>query len=237
MCKQSSWKVLHVLVLTIEDELKEKQRQEQLIERRISDVKYTPTEPIHNVPKTEERCVEGRPTPVSPPPHTLSMPITVIPIPVVTTSLTGGALSPPAAPPPAAAPLPRSPQPRPDQPSSAFAAATSHKQPTPNQASIQPLPPLVAQSNNSKPQHAAPRYAGSIVSSSPPQQPTIVPQSGAVLQQAAQQNSPVRRGSPPEDSRHFDNKKRPGGYVYMRRLLLFLTGDAAQVVSRGDYFF
>lgn len=178
-------------------------------------MKYTPTEPINNVPKTEERCSEGRPAPLSPPPLPLSMPITVIPIPVLTASLTGspglsgGALSPPAAPPPAAA-LPRSPQPGPEQPSSAFAAA-GQKQPMPNQPSVQP--PLVAQTNGSKPQHAAQRYSGSIVSSSPPRPQSILPQ------QAPQQNSPVRRGSPPADSLHFDSKKRPGGYVYTDRPL------------------
>ncbi|XP_075892126.1 max-binding protein MNT isoform X2 [Nelusetta ayraudi] len=187
---------------------RQEQRQEQLTERRTSDVKYTPTEPISNVPKTEERCSEGRPAPLSPPPLPLSMPITVIPIPVLTASLTGspglsgGALSPPAAPPPAAT-LPCSPQPGPEQPSSAF-AATGQKQPMPNQPSAQP-PPLVAQTNGSKPQHAAQRYSGSIVSSSPPRPQSILPQ------QAPQQNSPVRRGSPPADSLHFDSKKRPGG--------------------------
>ncbi len=209
MCETVLFVLLTLLASSTEDELKEKQRLEQLAEQRHSDVNYNSTIHINNVSKAEEL----RPAPIPPslPPH--SMGITVIPIPVVTPNPTGSptlpiaTLSPPAALPPAAT-LPRSP--KPDPPASVLTA--SHKQLIQNHH--HPHPQLIAQTNNTKlqqqtHQQLVQRYPGSIVS--PPQQHALLPQSGPVLQQAPLQNGPISRGSPPDDGRHLDNKKRPGG--------------------------
>ncbi|XP_035535908.1 max-binding protein MNT isoform X2 [Morone saxatilis] len=196
-----------------EDELKEKQRLEQLAEQRHSDVKYNST--INNVSKAEELRAECRPLPIPPSLPPPSMPITVIPIPVVTPNPTGSptlpvaTLSPPAAPPPAAT-LPRSPQPKPDHQTSVLTA--NHKQLILNPPHH---PQLITQTNNTKlHQQLVQRYPGSIVS--PPQQHALLPQSGPVLQQAPLQNGPISRGSPPDDGRHLDNKKRPGGRAHLK---------------------
>lgn len=205
--------LLTCLNSSTEDELKEKQRLEQLAEQQHSDVKYNSTIHINNVCKAEELRTECRLAPIPPSLPPSSVPITVIPIPVVKPNPTGSptlpvaTLSPPAAPPPAAT-LPRSPQPRPDHPASVLTA--NHKQPIQNH---QHHPQLITQTNNTKlqqqtHQQLAQRYPGSIVS--PPQQHALLPQSGPVLQQAPLQNGPISRGSPPDDSRLLD-KKRPGG--------------------------
>ncbi|XP_070685701.1 max-binding protein MNT isoform X2 [Pempheris klunzingeri] len=202
-----------------DDELKEKQRLEQLAEQRHSDVNYNSTIHINNVCKAEEFRPECRPAPILPslPPH--SMPITVIPIPVVTPNPTGSptlpvaTLSPPAAPPPATT-LPRSPQPKPDHPASVLTA--NHKQLIQNHHHH---PQLIAQTNNAKlqqqqtHQQLVQRYPGSIVS--PPHQHALLPQSGPVLQQAPLQNGPISRGSPP-DERSLLEKKRPGGRAHLK---------------------
>ncbi|KAF1393996.1 hypothetical protein PFLUV_G00021920 [Perca fluviatilis] len=196
-----------------EDELKEKQRLEQLAERRHSDVNYNSTIHINNVSKAEELRTECRAVPIPPSLPPPSMPLTVIPIPVVTPNPTGSptlpvaTLCPPAAPPPAAT-LPRSPQPKPEHPTSVL--TTNHKQLIQNHHHH---PQLIAQTNSTKlqqqtHQQLVQRYPGSIVS--PPQQHALLPQSGHVVQQAPLQNGPVSRGSPPDDGRHLD-KKRPGG--------------------------
>ncbi|KAM6987821.1 max-binding protein MNT isoform 1-T1 [Tautogolabrus adspersus] len=196
-----------------EDELKEKQRLEQLAEQRRSDVNYNTTIHTNNVSKADEFRIECRQAPIPPSLPPPSMPITVIPIPVVTPNPTGSptlpiaTLSPPAAPPPAAT-LPRSPQPKPDHPPSA---------PTNNHKMIQnhlQQPQIIAPTSNTKLQkqthpQLVQRYSGSIVS--PPQQHALLPQLGPVLQQAPLQNGPISRGSPPDDGRQLDNKKRPGG--------------------------
>ncbi|XP_038549973.1 max-binding protein MNT isoform X1 [Micropterus salmoides] len=192
-----------------EDELKEKQRLEQVAEQRHSDVNYNSTIHINNVSKAEERHTECRPAPIQPSLPPPSMPITVIPIPVVTPNPTGSptlpvtTLSSPAAALPAAA-LPRSPQPTPDHPTSVL--STNHKQLIQNHHNH---PQLIAQTNDAKLQQLVQRYPGSIVS--PPQQHVLLPQSGPVLQQTPLQNGPISRGSPPDDGRHLDSKKRPGG--------------------------
>ncbi|XP_074534758.1 max-binding protein MNT isoform X1 [Halichoeres trimaculatus] len=194
-----------------EDELKEKQRLEQLARQSHSDVNHNTTIHINNVSKAGELRTECRPTPIPPSLPPPSMPITVIPIPVVTPNPTGSptlpiaTLSPPAAPPPAAT-LPRSPQTKPDHPPSVL--STNHKPliqnhhhqaqiitPTSNTQLQQQTPPQVVQ-----------RYPGSIVS--PPQH--LLPQPSPVLQQAPLQNGPSGRRSPPDDCRQLD-KKRPGG--------------------------
>ncbi|XP_070827005.1 max-binding protein MNT isoform X1 [Chaetodon trifascialis] len=196
-----------------EDELKEKQRLQQLTEQKHSDVNYNSTIHINNVSKAEELRTECHSVPIPPSLPPPSMPITVIPIPVVTPNPTGSptlpvaTLSPPAAPPPAAT-LPRSPQPKPDPPSSVLTA--NHKQLIQNHHHH---PQLIAQTNSTKlqqqtHQQLVQRYSGSIVS--PPQQQALLPQSGPVSQQAPLQNGPISRGSPPDDGRHLD-KKRPGG--------------------------
>ncbi|TKS81076.1 MNT Myc antagonist [Collichthys lucidus] len=199
-----------------EDELKEKQRLEQLAEQKHSDVKYKPTIHINNVCKAEDLHTECRQAPIPPSLPLPSMPITVIPIPVVTPNPTGSptlpvaTLSPPAAAPPAAT-LPLSPQPKPEHLNSVLTA--NHKQLIQNHHHH---PQLIAQTNTNTKlqqqthQQLVQRYPGSIVS--PPQQHALLPQSGpAVLQQAPLQNGPISRGSPPDDGRHLDNKKRPGG--------------------------
>ncbi|XP_070762271.1 max-binding protein MNT [Enoplosus armatus] len=192
-----------------EDELKEKQRLEQLAEQRHSDVKYNSTIHINNVSKAEELRTECRQAPIQPCLPPPSMPITVIPIPVVTPNPTGSPTLPvatlsPGAPPPAAT-LPRSPQPKPEHPTSVL--TVNHKQLIQNHHH---LPQLIAQTTNTKlQQQLVQRYPGSIVS--PPQQHALLPQSGPVLQQAPLQNGPISRGSPPDDGRHLDSKKRPGG--------------------------
>ncbi|KAI3354322.1 hypothetical protein L3Q82_018839 [Scortum barcoo] len=198
-----------LLVSSTEDELKEKQRLELLVELRHSDVNYNSTIHINNVSKAEEL----RPVPIPPSLPPPSMPITVIPIPVVTPNPAGSptlpvaTLSPLAAPLPPAATLPRSP--KPDPPTSVL--TSNHKQMIQNHHHH---PQLIAQTNTTKlqqqtHQQLVQRYPGSIVS--PPQQHALVPQSGPVFQQAPLQNGPISRGSPPDDSRHLDNKKRPGG--------------------------
>ncbi|XP_037631613.1 LOW QUALITY PROTEIN: max-binding protein MNT-like [Sebastes umbrosus] len=196
-----------------EDELKEKQRLDQLAEQRHSDVNYNSTIHINNVSKAAELRPECRPVPIPPSLPPPPMPITVIPIPVVTPNPTGSpilpvaTLSPPAAPPPAAT-LPRSPQPKPDHPTSVLTA--NHKQLIQNHHHHHPQ--LIGQTSNAKVQQQihqqlAQRYPGSIVS--PPQQLALLPQSGPVVQQGPLQNGPISRGSPPDD-RQLD-KKRPGG--------------------------
>lgn len=209
--------VLTGLLSSTEDELKEKQRLEQLAEQRHSDVNYNSTIHINNVYKAEELHTECRPAPIPPSLPLPSMPITVIPIPVVTPNPTGSptlpvaTLSPPAAAAPPAATLPLSPQPKPDHLNSVLTA--NHKQLIQNHHH----PQLIAQTNtNTKlQQQLAQRYPGSIVS--PPQQHALLPQSGpAVLQQAPLQNGPISRGSPPDDGRHLDNKKRPGGRAHLK---------------------
>lgn len=206
--------LLTCLVSSAEDELKEKQRLDQLTQQKHSDVNYNSTIHINNVSKAEELRTECHPVPIPPSLPPPPMPITVIPIPVVTPNPTGSptlpvaTLSPPAAPPPAAT-LPRSPQPKPDHPSSVLTA--NHKQLIQNHHHH---PQLIAQTNSTKlqqqtHQQLVQRYPGSIVS--PPQQHALLPQSGPVPQQAPLQNGPISRGSPTDDSRHLDNKKRPGG--------------------------
>ncbi|XP_059187784.1 max-binding protein MNT isoform X2 [Centropristis striata] len=201
-----------------EDELKEKQRLEQLAEQKHLDVNYNSTIHINNVSKAEELRTECRPAPIPPSLPPPSMPITVIPIPVVTPNPTGSptlpvaTLSPPAAPPPAPT-LPRSPQPKPDHPSSVLTA--NHKQLIQNHHHH---PQLIAQTNNTKLQQQThpqlvQRYPGSIVS--PPQQHALLPQTGLVVQPAPLQNGPVSRGSPPDDGRQLD-KKRPGGRAHLK---------------------
>ena len=97
--------LLTCLLSSIEDELKEKLRLEQLTGQRHSDANFDSTIHINNVSKGGELRTECRPAPMPPSlPHP-SMPITVIPIPVVTPNPTGSptlplaTLSPPAAPP------------------------------------------------------------------------------------------------------------------------------------------
>ncbi|XP_034556190.1 max-binding protein MNT isoform X2 [Notolabrus celidotus] len=202
-----------------EDELREKQRLEQLAELSRSDVNHNTTIHTNNVFKAVELRTECRPTPIPPSLPPPSMPITVIPIPVVTPNLTGSptfpiaTLSPPAAPPPAAT-LPRSPQPKPDHPPSVL--STNHK---PLIQNHHHQPQIIAPTNNTKLQQQThpqlvQRYQGSIVS--PPQQQTLLPQPSPVLQQAPLQNGPSGRGSPPDDGRHLDNKKRPGGRAHLK---------------------
>ncbi|XP_034722652.1 max-binding protein MNT isoform X2 [Etheostoma cragini] len=198
-----------------EDELKEKQRLEQLAERRNSDVNYNSTLHINNVSKAKAEC-RAVPIPTSLPPP--SMPITVIPIPVVTPNPTDSptlpvaTLCPPAAPPPAAT-LPCSPQPISDHPTSVL--TTNHTHLIQNHHH---QPPLIAQTNSTKlqqqtHQQLVQRYPGSIVS--PPQQHALLPQSGHVVQQPPLQNGTISRGSPPDDGRHLD-KKRPGGRAHLK---------------------
>ncbi|XP_034404165.1 max-binding protein MNT isoform X1 [Cyclopterus lumpus] len=188
-----------------EDELKEKQRLEQLAEQRHCDANYNSTIHINNVSKAEE-C---RPLPVPPSLPPSSMPITVIPIPVVTPNLIGSSALPVATlSPPAATILPRAPQPKLDHPTSVLTA--NHKQLIQNHHHHQQL---IVQTNNTKLQQQThpqlvQRYPGSIVS--PPQQLALLPQPGLVVQQAPLQNGPISRGSPPDDGRQLD-KKRPGG--------------------------
>lgn len=203
---------LKLLYSFTEDELKEKQRLEQLAEQRNSCVYYKlSANHVSHVPQRSgapHQCHLAPPSPSLPP---SSMPITVIPIPVVTPNPAGSSplpaatRSPPAAPPPAAT-LPHSPQPPPDRAPSALTTDPSRppppqpiSQPNSNQLQerAQQLPPLQQ------------RYPGSIVS--PPHQQTLLPQAGPPLQQAPLQNGPVSRGSPPDDGHHQDNKKRPGG--------------------------
>ncbi|XP_032363785.1 max-binding protein MNT isoform X2 [Etheostoma spectabile] len=199
-----------------EDEQKEKQRLEQLAERRHSDVNYNSTIHINNVSKAKAEC-RAVPIPTSLPPP--SMPITVIPIPVVTPNPTDSptlpvaTLCPPAAPPPAAT-LPRSPQPKSDHPTSVL--TNNHTHLIQNHHHHQP--PLIAQTNSTKlqqqtHQQLVQRYPGSIVS--PPQQHALLPQSGHVVQQPPLQNGTISRGSPPDDGRHLD-KKRPGGRAHLK---------------------
>ncbi|XP_034404166.1 max-binding protein MNT isoform X2 [Cyclopterus lumpus] len=193
-----------------EDELKEKQRLEQLAEQRHCDANYNSTIHINNVSKAEE-C---RPLPVPPSLPPSSMPITVIPIPVVTPNLIGSSALPVATlSPPAATILPRAPQPKLDHPTSVLTA--NHKQLIQNHHHHQQL---IVQTNNTKLQQQThpqlvQRYPGSIVS--PPQQLALLPQPGLVVQQAPLQNGPISRGSPPDDGRQLD-KKRPGGRAHLK---------------------
>ncbi|XP_068441908.1 max-binding protein MNT isoform X2 [Clinocottus analis] len=193
-----------------EDELKEKQRLEQLAEQRHCDVNYNSTIHINNVSK----AVERRPPPVPPSLPPPSMPITVIPIPVVTHNPTGSPTLPVATlSPPAATILPRAPQPKPDHPTSVL--TVNHKQLIQNHHHHQQL---IVQTNNTKLQQQThpqllQRYPGSIVS--PPLQHTLLPQPGPVVQQAPLQNGPISRGSPPDDGRQLD-KKRPGGRAHLK---------------------
>ncbi|CAJ1065545.1 max-binding protein MNT isoform X2 [Xyrichtys novacula] len=192
-----------------EDELKEKQRLEQLAEQKFSDVKYNATIHNNNVSKAEERRIECRQAPILPSLPPPSMPITVIPIPVVTPNPTGSptlpvaTLSPPAAPLPAAT-LPRSPQPK-SEPS---VLTTNHKPLIQNHHHQ----PQIITPTDTKPQLVQ-RCLGPIVS--PPQQPTLLPHPSPVLQQVPLQNGPISRGSPPDDSRQLD-KKRPGGRAHLK---------------------
>ncbi|XP_068172683.1 max-binding protein MNT isoform X2 [Antennarius striatus] len=199
-----------------EDELKEKQRLEQLAERRRSDVTCTSVH-INTLSKAEERYPSCCPEPVPPSLPPPSMPIAVIPVvtpnPTGSPTLSVATLSPPAAPPPAAT-LPRSPHPKPNY--SCSALATNHKQPIQNhhphsQITTQLSDSTLQQQTNQQPGQ---RYPGSIVS--PPQQHSLPPQSCPVLQQAPLQNDPIGRGSPPDDGRHLDNKKRPGGRAHLK---------------------
>ncbi|KAM3615925.1 uncharacterized protein V6R79_009792 [Siganus canaliculatus] len=209
-----------------EDELREKQRLEELAQRRASDLNCNSTIHINNASKAVELRAEYGPVPVPAPPSLSppSMPVTVIPIPVVTPNNTispafpVATLSPPAAPPPAAT-LPQSPQSKPDNPVSSV-LSTNHK--TLIQNNHHQHPQLIAPTNNSKPQQHVQRYPGSIVS--PPlhhqqqqqQQHTLLPQTSPVLQQAPLQNGPISRGSPPDDGRHLDSKRRSGGRAHLK---------------------
>lgn len=188
-----------------EDELKEKQRLEQLAEQNKSCFYYKlSASHVNHVPQRGGAPHQCHPAPPSPSLPPSSMPIAVIPIPMVTPSPAGSCPLPVATLSPPAATLPHSPQPPPDL------------TPSPKQLiqSRPPHPQLITHANSNQwqelaQQPALQRCPGPVAS--PAYQQTLLSQTGPPLQPASLQNGPISRGSPPDDGRHQDSKKRPGG--------------------------